>query len=226
MNVGSKSAVAAVAALALSLAACGGGSSSSQTSEPPKANASQLATQAQYNPQPRDNLKDGGTLTTSLDEITPQFNTWQADSTAYTLDLWRWYNPVLALFSPDGTMSPNPDYLTDYAKAEEGGKTVVTYTINPEATYNDGTPIGWKSFETTWKANNGTDPAFLASSTDGYSLVESVTQGVDERQAVVTFKSVYAWPDGLFNTILHPEVADPDVYNKSYLNEPHPEWGA
>ncbi|HEX8509353.1 MAG TPA: ABC transporter family substrate-binding protein, partial [Propionibacteriaceae bacterium] len=215
------------AALALSLAACGGGSSSSQTSEPPKANASQLATQAQYNPQPRDNIKDGGTLTTSLDEISPQFNTWQADGTAYTLDLWRWYNPLLALFSPEGEYSPNPDYLSDVKQEVKGGKTVVTYTINPKAMYNDGTPIDWKSFEATWKANNGSNPAFLSKDPTSYALIESVKEGTDDRQAVVTYSTTYAWSNGQFNQLLHPKAAEtPNSFNKAYLNNPRPEWGA
>jgi peptide/nickel transport system substrate-binding protein len=225
MKLRTRAAVAAAAAIALSLTACGGGSGS-QSPQTPAANASQLATDAQYNPQPRENLKDGGSLTTDTVEITPQFNTFQADSTLYSLQFWRWYNPVLALFAPDGTMSPNPDYLTDYKKAEQNGKTVVTYTINPKATYNDGTPIDWKSFESTWKANSGTNKGYLASSTDGYSLIQSVTKGTDDRQAVVTFKGVYAWPDGLFNVLLNPEAASVETYNKGYLNNPHPEWGA
>lgn len=226
MKLGSKSAVAAAAALALSLAACGGGSGSSTTSQSPAANASQLATQAQYNPQPRDNIKDGGTLTTSLAEISPQFNTWQADGTAYTLAMWRWYNPVLALFSPEGEYSPNPDYLTDVKQEVKGGKTVVTYTINPKAVYNDGTPIDWRSFEATWKTNNGKNPAFLSADTTSYALIESVTKGADDRQAVVTYSTTYAWANGQFNQLLHPKAATPEVYNKGYLNNPRPEWGA
>jgi peptide/nickel transport system substrate-binding protein len=219
-----RSAVAAATVLALSLTACGGGSG--PQTDTPQANSSELASDAQYNPQSRDNIKDGGTLTTSFVEISPQFNTFQADGTAYTLAFWRWYNPVLALFTPDGTMSPNPDYLTDYKKEEKNGKTVVTYTVNPKATYNDGSPIDWQAFESTWKTNNGTSQAYLASSTDGYDKIESVVKGSDERQAVVTFKGIYAWPDGLFNVLLNPRAASPDVYNKGYLNNPHAEWGA
>ncbi len=227
MRTPTKAVLAATAALALTLTACGGGGSSSSSNQTPASNSSQLAAAgAQYNPQPRDNVKDGGTLTTATAEITSQLNTFQADGTVYTLYFWRWYNPMLILFSPDGTASPNPDYLTDVKKEEKGGKTVVTYTINPKATYNDGSPIDWKSFETTWKANSGKDEKYLASSTDGYSLIQSVTKGVDDRQAVVTFNSVYAWPDGLFNVLLNPKVSTPDIYNKGYINNPHAEWGA
>ena len=220
-----KAAVAVLAAMALSLSACGGEKSGAGNNAPVDT-SEKLATQAQYNSQPRDNIKDGGTLTTALDEITPQFNTFQADGSAYTLRVWRWYNPVIMLFAPDGTATPNPDYLTDYKKEVREGKTVVTYTINPKATYNDGTPIDWKSFEATWKANSGKDKAYLPSSTDGYNRIASVAKGADDRQAVVTFDGTYAWVDGLFNNLLNPEALSPVTYNKGYVNNPHPEWGA
>ncbi len=59
-------ALAATAALSLTLVACGGGSA-------PTGEAI-TDDQAQYNPQPYENIRDGGTLTTALPEITPQFN--------------------------------------------------------------------------------------------------------------------------------------------------------
>ncbi len=224
-----KAAVAGLAAIAMTLTACGGGGGDSQggAGESAGTDNKQLSSQAQFNEQPRENIQDGGSLTTALTEITAQFNTFQADGTRYTLDVWQWYNPQLALFSPDGEWSPNPAYLTDVTKDEVDGKTVVTYTINPEATFNDGEPIDWRAFEATWKTSNGTNTEYLASSTDGYSLIESVTQGEDERQAVVTFSTIYAWPDGLFNYVLHPKAAaDPETYNTAYINEPNEEWGA
>nr|WP_223205579.1 ABC transporter family substrate-binding protein [Gordonia jinghuaiqii] len=181
---------------------------------------------ASLNPQPRENLREGGSLTTALTEVSPQWNTFHADGSAYTLALWRWYNPVLAYFSPDGVYSPNPDYLTDVRTETVDGDTVVTYTINPDAFFNDGTPIDYRAFVETWRTSRGLDDRYIVSSTDGYSQIDSVTRGVDDRQAVVRFDGVYAWPDGLFNLVLHPKAADADTYNKGYVQNPHPEFGA
>ncbi|WP_419219951.1 ABC transporter family substrate-binding protein [Gordonia sp. CPCC 206044] len=181
---------------------------------------------ADLNPQPREALRDGGSLTTAITEVSPQWNTFHADGTAYTQLMWRWYNPTLAYFAPDGTYSFNRDYLTDVRKELVDGKTVVTYTINPKAHYNDGTPIDYRSFVNTWRASSGADPNYIVSSTDGYDQIASVTRGVDDRQAVVRFRGVWAWPDGLFNQLLHPKVNSAEVYNKGYLQNPHPEWGA
>ena len=179
-------ALAAIAVLSMALVACSGGSG--QGGGNGGETAQSLAEKTQYNPQPYENIKDGGTLTTSLPEISPQFNTFQTDGTAYTLAVWRWYNPILITFTADGDAVYNPDYLTDVKQETVDGNTRITYTINPKATYNDGSPIDWRSFESTWKTSNGTDPAYLVSSTDGYDRITSVVRGVDDRQAVVTFQ--------------------------------------
>lgn len=181
---------------------------------------------ASLNPQPRENLRDGGSLTTAITEVSPQWNTFHADGSAYTLALWRWYNPNLAYFSPDGEYSPNPDYLTDVRTEIVDGDTVVTYSINPQAFFNDGTPIDYRAFVETWRTSRGIDDRYIVSSTDGYSQIASVTRGLDDRQAVVRFDGVYAWPDGLFNLVLHPKAASPDTYNTGYVTNPHAEWGA
>jgi peptide/nickel transport system substrate-binding protein len=217
-------ALAAIAALSMALVACVGGSG------PGDANggetAQSLAEKAQYNPQPYENIRDGGTLTTSLPEISPQFNTFQTDGTAYTLTVWRWYNPILITFTSDGDAVYNPDYLTDVKEETVDGNTRITYTLNPKATYNDGSPIDWHSFESTWKTSNGSDPTYLVSSTDGYDRITSVVRGADDRQAVVTFQGINLWWQSLFNVLLNPEAADPAVYNQGYINNPHNEWGA
>jgi peptide/nickel transport system substrate-binding protein len=214
--------LAAIAVLSMALVACSGGSGQGNGGE----TAQSLAEKAQYNPQPYENMKDGGTLTTSLPEISPQFNTFQTDGTAYTLTVWRWYNPILITFTADGDAVYNPDYLTDVKQETVDGNTRITYTINPKATYNDGSPIDWRSFESTWRTSNGANPAYLVSSTDGYDRITSVMRGIDDRQAVVTFQGINLWWQSLFNVLLNPEVADPAVYNQGYINTPRNEWGA
>jgi peptide/nickel transport system substrate-binding protein len=216
-------ALAATAALSVTLVACGGGGSANRGEAD---TAQSLAAQAQYNPQPYDNIKDGGTLTTALPEISTQWNTFQGNATLYSLNLWNWYNPVLTTFSADGKPAFNPDYLTDVKAEMINGNTRITYTINPKATYNDGSPIDWTAFEATWKANNAQNKAYVVLSSDGYNRIASVTRGVDDRQAVVTFNGVNVWWAGLFGTLLNPRALEPEVFNKGYIDSPHPEWGA
>jgi peptide/nickel transport system substrate-binding protein len=211
----------AVLALSVGLAACGGGSGT-------VAGGGDITNeQAQYNPQPYDNVRDGGTLTSALPEITPQFNQFQGDgSTLYARYVWNWYNPLLITFTPDGDPVFNPDYLTSVKDEQVDGNTRVTYTINPKATYNDGSPIDWRSFDTVWKTNSGADKRYIPGGTDGYDRIATLTRGVDDRQVVVTFRGINLWWPGLFNNLLNPKVLDPQVFNQGYLDNPHPEWGA
>ena len=227
-------AIAGISSLSLVLAACSSDAGSDGTSSSSGSSASSqgsgdnsdVKAAGDYNPLDRDQIKDGGELTLALAELSEQQNPFHANSTAYTWSTWNKMNPQVGLFDGDGTFHANPDYITDVKEETKDGKTVVTYTINPKAQYNDGTPIDWKTFEHTWKLNNGEDPALQVNSTDGYELIESVTKGTDDKQAVVTFKQPYPWWEGLFNFLLPTQVADAATFNDGFVNKLHPEWGA
>ena len=62
-------ALAATAALSVTLVACAGGGNANGGGAD---TAKSLAEQAQYNPQPYENLRDGGTLTTAIPEVSTQ----------------------------------------------------------------------------------------------------------------------------------------------------------
>lgn len=227
-----KGALAAVAAMALAFtAACtpadngtggnnggngggnGGGNTHTELAEP------------QINETPYDQVADGGTFTTAIGEITPQWNMFHGNMTTDTSTLWQWYNPQMAFYTPEGEWSFNENYLTDVQAEENEDGTVVTYTIREEAVFNDGTPIDWTAFEAVWKGNSGQE-GYNANSTDGYDKIESVTAGENDKQAVVTFGTPWPWWKGLFNNILHPAAGEVDVFEQGYVDNPHPEWGA
>ena len=197
------------------------GSGSSQSQEMDRADIPA----GDYNETPYEEVKDGGEIISAIDEVSPQQNVWHADAPTYTRKLWQWYNPVVSLFTAEGDFSPNPDYVTDVKEEMVDGNTVVTYTINEDAHYNDGTPIDWTSFETVWKINNGENDGFSPAATDGYDRITSVTPGDSDKQAVVTFNGAYPWWVSLFNFFAHPALQDPANYD-AYVNELHPEWGA
>ncbi len=110
-------ALAATAVLTVVMAACGTAGQSGPTGpvETPESLASRTP---EYNPQPYENIRDGGTLTTAIPEINPQFNVFQADMTADTRTVWNWYNPIFITFTPEGEAQFNPDYLTDVARGD------------------------------------------------------------------------------------------------------------
>ncbi|WP_291314814.1 ABC transporter family substrate-binding protein [Corynebacterium sp. UBA2622] len=231
-------AIAGISALSLTLASCGsdgkenngGSSSNSSNSSSQKGGSgkgsSDVSASGDYNPLERDQIKDGGELTLPLTEMAEQQNVFHANMNLYTRNVWTKYNPQVSLFDGDGTWHANPDYLTDVKNETVDGKTVVTYTINPKAVYNDGTQLDWTAFENTWKFNNGKMDGVQVNSTDGYELVESVKQGADPKQAVVTFAQPYPWWQGLFGELLPPQVNTPELFMNGYLKQLHPEWGA
>jgi peptide/nickel transport system substrate-binding protein len=88
----------------------------------------------------------------------------------------------------------------------------VTFRINPDANWADGTPITSADFDFTWRAIMNTTGAFT---TAGYDLITSVDT-TDPKTAVITFESVYVdWPDlfggafqGFFEKAAFPKFAD------------------
>ncbi|MFF7362055.1 ABC transporter substrate-binding protein [Streptomyces sp. NPDC008125] len=216
--------LALIAAISVTATACS--SSGKDTPRADRKNVPAAASgAADYNPQPYDKIKDGGTYTT-VGTFDDQGNPFNVNSTLTAARVWAWYNADAITYSPTGEVQYNPDYYSDVKVAVEGGNQKVTLTINPKAVFNDGTPIDWTAIEATWKANNGSDKEFAASSTDGYDRITSVGKGADAKQAVITFKGVNASWSSLFTTFLHPEAATVAHFNDAYVKKAHPEWGA
>ncbi|MEV8452251.1 ABC transporter family substrate-binding protein [Streptomyces sp. NPDC052095] len=216
--------LALVAAVSVAATACsssgkdGGGGTGKDA---PKAASSVT----DYNPVPYDKVKDGGTYT-SAGTFDDQGNPFNVNANLTAARVWAWYNADAITYAPTGEVQYNPDYYSDVKVTTEGGNQKVVLTINEKATFNDGTPIDWTAIEATWKANNGSDKGFAASTTDGYSQITSVAKGENAKQAVITFKGVDAAWSTLFSTFLHPEAATVANFNKAYIKKAHPEWGA
>lgn len=217
--------VALIAAVSVAATACqsSGGSDGSDGGgkDAPKAASAAV----DYNPQPYENIKDGGTYTT-VGTFDDQGNPFNVNATLTASRVWGWYNADAITYSPTGDVQYNKDYYSDVKVTVDGGNQQVVLTINPKAAFNDGTPIDWRAIEATWRANNGSDKDFAASSTDGYDQITSVAKGKDAKQAVITFKGVNASWSTLFTTFLHPKAATVENFNKAYVKKAHPEWGA
>jgi peptide/nickel transport system substrate-binding protein len=243
-----------LAALALVLAGCSG--SSGQTASPPApTDTATTATTdtstptdtgtttetpqpsdpggadfANINAQDRSALAQGGQLTFSVGEFTPQKNQFNADGSVDTWTFWDWYNAELIKYKPNGDLNINKNYLTSVTSDTVDGKTVVTYTVNPQAKFNDGTPMDIKAFVNTWHSTDGSIPDNNMNGTDGWNQVESIEAGADDFQIVVTFKGSWPWWGGIFNTLLNPACNTTDCFNNGYvgtdLASAHPEWGA
>ncbi|UNK72257.1 ABC transporter family substrate-binding protein [Microbacterium sp. H1-D42] len=218
-------ALAISGALALVLAGCATDSGSGDKGDGGDKPAETSA--ADYNPQPRENLKEGGKVNFPIAEIPEQLNSFNGDASASTATLAAWYMPQILLMKPDGTPYKHDAYLDEWKTETVDGKTQITFTFTDKATWNDGTPMDWTAIDATWKANRSIDEGFVPNATDGYKEIEKVEQGDTPKTAIVTFKSEFAWPKMPFLTgVIHPALADPDKFNTAMIDNPHAEWGA
>ena len=216
---------ALLSALALVLAGCSSG-------ERPAGSAGgdgKLGNASDINPQDPATLQQGGNIRLAISAMPENFNTLHIDgNSADTASLLRPTMPRAFVISPDGSMTVNTDYFTSVELTQTDPQ-VVTYTINPKATWSDGTPITWEDIAAQINATSGKDEAFAIASPNGSDRVASVTRGADDRQAVMTFAQHYPEWRGMFagNTMLLPKsvTANPDVFNKGQLDNPGPSAG-
>ncbi|ORA31953.1 ABC transporter family substrate-binding protein [Mycobacterium aquaticum] len=212
-------------ATALTLTACSGG----DRQVPSAGGNAEVGTTSDINPQDVANLKQGGNLRLALTEFPSNFNPLHLDGN--TGDVGSLSKPTLPrafTIAADGTTKVNTDYFTNVELTSKNPQ-VVTYTINPKAVWSDGTPITWEDIKSQIDATSGKNPAFVIAAPNGSERVASVTRGVDDRQAVMTFAEPYADWQGMFagNGRLLPKsmTENPEVFNKGQLNGPGPSAG-
>lgn len=178
------------------------------------------------NPQPRSAIKKGGTLRLAIAEIPPNFNHFSVDgNTVYNSRIDSWTSPTLWDFSVGGTPKPNPNYLSSVELINKDPETI-KYVINPDATWNNGEPITWKAFKTTWLTQNGRTDKYNPRLTTGYSSIKSVKPGDTPKTAIVTFAEPFYPYQTLFGAIENPKNLDPHFYKKGWIGDPHNELRA
>ncbi|TQM02188.1 ABC transporter family substrate-binding protein [Pseudonocardia kunmingensis] len=207
---------AMAAATALALVACGGGNGANDPGLAPAEQQPQGVNDV--NPLPRDQVRDGGDLRWPLDAIPDNFNINHVDGNLlenrFVVDALL---PGAFTRQADASVALDEDYFTSVELTAESPQ-VVTYTINPQASWDDGTPLTWSDLQAQWQALNGTNPAYLPADTAGYDSIASVERGVDDKQAVVTFAEPFAEWRALFEHI-YPAATnlDPDAFNTGWL---------
>src|SRR6202040_2541296 len=123
----------------------------------------------------------------ALTEFPSNFNTLHIDGNSADVGaMLKATMPRAFVIGPDGSTTVDTDYFSSVELTGTNPQ-VVTYTINPKATWSDGTPITWEDLAAQANASSGRNERYLIASSAGYEQVKSVTRGVDDRQAVVTF---------------------------------------
>ncbi|WP_214320475.1 ABC transporter family substrate-binding protein [Nonomuraea sediminis] len=173
------------------------------------------------NPQPRDKVKDGGTLRWGINEFPTQWNRNHIDGNlAVAAQVSNALLPSPFRSNEKAEISPDPDYLVDAKITDQDPKQVITYTLNPKAKWSDGKPITWEDYQAQWKALNGRNPGFRIVSSTGYQDIESVARGKDDYEVKVTFARPFGDWKSLFGPLMPASTNQtPDSFNNSWLNK-------
>ncbi|MGV9674490.1 ABC transporter family substrate-binding protein [Nocardia sp. NPDC003482] len=209
----------AAAALLLAVALGAGGCSSGGE---PAGGPNALGTGSDVNARPREAIRDGGNLRLATTEFPPNWNTLSNDGNNLEIARIVWaMMPRAFTVDAAGRTAVDPNYFTDIALTNTDPQQV-TYTINPKAVWSDGTPITWEDLAAQAHALSGTDKRYLIGSTVGFDRVEKVERGVDDRQAILTFRQDYAEWRGQFagNSMLYPKsvTGDPETFNHGLVD--------
>ncbi|WP_116112700.1 ABC transporter family substrate-binding protein [Austwickia chelonae] len=224
----SRTAFALCVCASLTLAGCSSGNKDGKAG-PEKQDINQASKLVANNPKDRGSLEQGGTLTLEIGDWPTNYNGSHIDGNgAEYHEITNATDPVLFEWEPDGKIKPNKDYLEEMPKSEtKDGKQVITYTMNPKAKWNDGTPIDWTAFEAFWKAYRAPmdKGGYGNISTTGFENIASVAKGDADNKVVVTMdKPFYPAPE-LFQILIHPKLGvDAKTFNEAMKTEFHPEW--
>jgi len=217
------SALALLSAAALAIAGCAPGNTAAPSANPEDQNS--LPSTAWVRADAAD-VKDGGTLTLAVDSMPVNWNNFQIDGNEVNTN-----NIVAAMQGGPIRIGEDGKPIVDqnYASSVELTSTdpqKVEIKLNPDAKWEDGTPITVADYQATWKANNGSNPEYVVISTTGWDQVSSVEQGTDQFDVVITFSSVFADWQSLFGQVLPASVAnDPNTFNTGYLTKALPSSG-
>ena len=209
----------------LVLTACSGGSQEA----PSAGGTAEVGSTNDVNPQDPASLQEGGNLRIPLTNFPDNFNTMHINGpTADAAAISRATMPRAFRIAADGTAAVNTDFFTS-VELTGNNPQVVTYTINPKAMWSDGTPVTWEDVKSQIDATSGKNKDFAISAPNGSDRVASVTRGVDDRQAIMTFAKPYAEWKGMFagNSVLSPKsvTATPEAFNTAQLSGPGPSAG-
>jgi peptide/nickel transport system substrate-binding protein len=196
--------VAGIAALALTVSACGSSSGNG-------GGGGGTGTLADCSKNPNTcnsgKVKKGGTFTYTIEK---KITGWNLNSaTTSTFDIAEALDgvfPSVFTVTPDLKTSLNTDLMVSAEQTKTSPQTLV-YKIQPAAVWSDGTPINVDDFEYAWKSE---DPAYCkdcgAATNSGYDQIQSMTGADSGKTVTVVMKKPYTDWQGMFGsgTPLYP----------------------
>ena len=176
----------------------------------------------QINEVPVEKLKQGGTFRFVQVDICPNFNTSAIEGNLLNCSqVMNTMLPTFIYFDKNAVLQIDKNYALDIKATRVNGKQTVTYTLNPDAKWNNGKKIGLADFVGMWNAQKKTGQGYNITSVLGYEKIESVKQGKAENEIVVTFSETYPDWQPLFGALKPFSLtATPTDFNTSWKEKP------
>jgi peptide/nickel transport system substrate-binding protein len=219
-------AVAVLSASALLLTACAPGNTATDTSS--SGPTEELPSTAWTAADAAD-VQDGGTLNLSIGSMPVNWNTWEVDGNEVDS-----VNTVLPTtggpirIAEDGTPEVDPDYAIS-AEVISDDPQVVEIKLNPDAVWQDGTPITYKDYVATWQAVNGSNEAYLPASTAIFEDITAIESTGTDFDFTMTFDKITAdWQSilvGAPGVLPAAAAATPEIFNAGFVDAPVPSSG-
>ncbi len=113
------------------------------------------------------------------------------------------------IFEVDPGLTPDLDTnFVQNAEVVSVNPQVVTYDLNPLATWSDGVPIGLQDFIFNWREQaSAANPTFASTSNLGYSDIQTITGSSTSDSVRVVFAHPYGDWENLFNNLMPAHVA-------------------
>ncbi|MFT4265392.1 MAG: ABC transporter family substrate-binding protein [Nocardioides sp.] len=219
--------LAALGLATMALAGCSKANTADSTkSDAPKTEVPLVG----WTPVDYDKLADGGTLNLAVSGDPTSNGNWNLNTSLGANDET---SQVLApttcgpvKIEDDGSWATDKNYAESVEVVSEDPQ-VIEVKLNPDAVWEDGTPITAADYEATFTALSGKDEKYDLASSAGYDKV-SAFDVVSDTDFKVTFASTYAdWP-AMFTAgeVLPKAIAsDAKAWSKGYVEKPLPTCG-
>ncbi len=178
-----------------------------------------------------EDLQEGGQLTLPTGGMGPNWNIAAIDGYfGSTLDIMSsMHNVGPWKFDAVGDRVLNTDYFLGFEEdILDDGTQVLHYELNPDAVWNDGTPIDFYTYEHTVDINRASNEEFDAVASDPFERIGSIEMGEDEWSFTVTMEVMLQPVTSLFPSysIVHPDVTTPEEFNNGFVDDLKPDYRA
>ena len=216
-------ALAVLSASALLLTACAPGNTAEDS---PQASESKALPTTAWQVAAAGDVQDGGTLNLSISSLPANWNTYQVDGNeADTVTTMAPTTGGPIRVGSDGTTTVDPNYATSVEVISEDPQ-VVEIKLNPDAVWEDGTPITYKDYAATWAAMNGSNEEYSPASTAIFDQISAIESTGSDFDFTVAFDSINAdWASILTSVLPASVTSTPEAFNTGYVTTPVPSSG-